>query len=641
VDYLALFLPVMTVPGAVLVRLVRLDACPAALSIALSVAVLVLALVLARLAGLGTAGFGYLLLALYAVVAVAAGVMVWRASWRPGARPSGDWGDATPLVVLAAVAVYMLWAGPYTEVPADAWWHLGRINDQLEAVGQGDIGELPDFTQMFDKLAFYWYTLLAYFLYLVGADLDGYLGYLAMGNTLLFSAGVYGFSFRVLERLVGSRSMRHAVAAATVFFFFTHFGISVFSYVRYYAYAPTILSYVVYLAAVACVLRFLQRQHGGYRHLTAAVVLAAVAAMLHLQEAVFIVLMSGAVVLVGFVRVVRRSFNSGVAAGGLGREEQEGRTVALFVLFSAAYLLAHAAAYEAVQRHNPLTHGVMADIRHYVPFLQNLYVLKPTQQFYQVITVWGVLVYGLYIAFRERFAGADFIHAGMLIPLLTVFNPVFTDFFLRFSWPEVLWRMCYMIPLPLVGGYFLFFGIRALREGPTPRARVAGSAMAAGLIVLLLPVSSTFFVSPYSKIHTLRSVQASNDHRLWQDLLAFLRTRDSTWIITDRVTGYVVNGLTSHRYGGYKFYGSARFKIDRQEYDESDFRERSGWLVIVNRRDGGPSRVGRYGGHWPENIMRVSRLYSGEFLEFLQGQPSLFERLWRSDGITVYRVGAT
>lgn len=639
-DFLAIYLLAMVVPGALLACVLGLHPNRAVASIALSLLVLVLTLLAARAAGLGTSGFGYLLAVVYGVIILAAG-----GSWRSGGaqwrfKPWAGISEGTPAVVLAAAGAYMLWAGPYTEVPSDAWWHIGRINDQLHRVTAGSIGSLAGLDNIFNKFELYWYTLLAYFLHLSGRGLGESLDYIAMGNTLLFCGGVYAFSFRIFDEIVPSRPTRHAVAAASVFFFVAHFGISVFSYVRYYVYAPTILNYIVYLAAVACVLTFLRQERGGYRHLGVAVSLTVVAAMLHLQEAVFIGIMAGAVVV---VTVLARA-GSGVLASAAGSHRgyrgwlTADRATVSFWLFVIVYLLLHITAYVTITRHNPLAHGVMDDIRNYLPFLRNLYVLKPGHQFYQVVTVWGLVVYVLFLASWRRFSEAPFLRAGMLIPVLTVFNPVFNDLFLRYSWPEVLWRMCYMIPLPLLGGYFLVMACKAGFERRATAARLAAPVTAAALLGLLLPVQSTFLVSPYSKIHTLKRVEAANDHRLWKDLIDFLSTRERTRIITDRVTGYVVNGLTHHVYGGYKFYDVARFKVDRDGYRKRDFMRKDEWMVVINMRDGAPSMVGRHGGHWPEDIMQVSRLYSNEFLEYVRDRPALFERIWDSAEIEVYRI---
>lgn len=635
--FLVLYLLAMSLPGAGISYMFKLDTCGAALSIALSLSVAVLVLVLARAAGLGTTGYGYGLICAYLLIAV--GVLVARrrqagASFfiRPLERI-----HIVPVLTLGTMAVYTLWAGPYTEVPADAWWHIGRINDRLSDAAAGGLGKLNGVGDVFDKSSGYWYTIAAFFLHLSRSELENALPNLALANTLLFCAGIYAFSLFVFRDIVDNRWTRHWVAAATVIFFAAHFGLSVFSYLRYYVYAPTFLSYILYLAAVACVLRVVEAGETTWRFLIAAVIMGLAAAMVHTQEAVFVVAMSGAVVLVEFIRLhYTQTGASGQDTASPDRAYW--RVMVLLAVCILAYASMHIWAFIALVRHNPLTHGVMADIRNYLPFLQNLYILKPTHQFYQVVTVWGLLVYVVFLARIRIFSRSPYLVAGMAMPVLTVFNPVFTDLFLRFSWPEVLWRMSYMLPLPFVGGYFLVKGVQGSFPGRRLLTRAASLGMAAALVVLLLPIRTTYFVSPHSKIYTLASVEAASDHRLWSDLLGFLQTGAAGEIVTDPVTGYVINGLTSHRYPGYKFYGSRAFRVDKDAYRARDFESRNGWLIVINERDGAPSAVGRFGGHWPEDVMRVSRHYSQAFRDFVTGRPEMFKELWTRDRISVYRV---
>lgn len=635
-ELFVVYLAAMTLPGALLVRVLDLDFHRFGFSIALSFSVFVLALALAKVAGFGAAGFGLVLVACYAMVIAAWLWRIRRGGPGEGVGMSLDGVYLIALGTLSCVAAYLLWAGPYTEVPSDAWWHIGRINDRLEALGDGDIGSVHRMGNLLSKQAGYWYTSVAYFLSITHTDLQSALGALSLANSLLFSVGVYSFALFVFRRLTETRAMQHAMAAGAVFFFFAHFGLSVFSYVRYYVYAPTILNYGVYLSALACALKFMETDEPRYRLPAVALVLGAVAAMVHTQEAMFIVVVTSATVVVQAVQTWR----GGDALGGiLARRGPRARVLVLAGIIVVAYGALHVWAYVTMDRHNPLNHNVMADIENYLPFIRNLYVLKPTYQFYQVLTVWGVLVYVMFIVRAGEFSRSPYLIAGMLLPVLTVFNPVFADLFLRFSWPEVLWRVCYALPLPLVGGYLLATEVKSIVAAPR-LTRKAGALLAtAALLVLLLPAQTTFFVSPFSKIYTLAPVGARNDYRMWQDLLDFLHSRRETRVVTDPVTGYVINGLTGKKYPGYKFYGFGALAVDNDSYSVNDFEFRKGWLLVINERNGAPSDVGRYGRHWRARIMEVSDEYSSAFLSFVRDNPGLFKSVWTRDRIAVYRIG--
>jgi len=627
----------MSLPGGVLVYLFNLDTCRAALAIGMSLSVLVFALALSRMLGLGVAGFCAVIVIAYIAIA-AAGMAAWHAR-SALAIPTFhlDRVLMIPFCTFAAVVAYMGWAGPYIEVPADAWWHIGRINDRVAELAAGDIGAVKEYLDVFNKGAEYWYTLVSVLLYWSATGLYAGLTPLALVNTLLFCVGVYGFALFVFNDTVKNRATRHWIAAASVFFFITHFGLSVFGYIRYYVYAPTILNYVLYLGAMACVLRWIDQKEGGWRYVLVAGILTVTAMMVHKQEALFVMLMGGGVLLVQSYRILswQKKYSNNCSVARLGKREG---VLWLTAVLVTVYFLLHLWIYTTVARHDPLKHDVMADIRHYVPFLKNLYVLKPTFQFYEAVTVWGVLVYGLFICRTRWFIQSPYLVAGMLIPLFTVFNPIFTDLFLRVSWPEVLWRMCYMLPLPFVGGYFLIRGVQRVGEGGGVPKKVGSLVLVILLILLLLPIHTTYFISPHSKLYTLAPVAERNDHRLWNDLLAFLDTREATEVVTDPVTGYVINGLTPHEYSGHKFYGFRAMSVNEDSYGVDDFKGKGGWLVVVNERDGRLSETGRYGRHWPEDIMKVSQQYSGAFVEYVRGEPEIFEEIWRRNRIGVYKV---
>lgn len=657
--FLIVYISVLIAPGMIWARVLGFENGRVCVSIALSISILVAALASARVGGLGSTGLGIILLILYGGT-LAIALRGWTATgpvWRQSFQLHPTY--VVPVFVSLSVLGYMFWAGAYLEVPADAWWHIGRINDAREALSSGHI-DSTSFYQLMEKDNYYWHTVTAYALHFTGVQVEPALPYLALANTALFCAGVYSFAFLVFMQLEEDLWKRHFMAGATVLFFVTHFGIDVFSYVRYYVFAPALLNYIVYLGALVCLFEFLHRSQRLFRCVGVGMLMVLVAALVHYQEMIFIVLMGGAVLLVEALRYLAATRNPSREArittddlkGSVGR-----KALILLGVLVFGYVATHATVYLTVERENPMTYGLMADIHNYLPFLRNLYVLRPTGQFYQVITVWGVMVYVLFLFRRKFFLQSSYLVAGMAMPVLTVFNPVFTDFFLRFASPEVLWRMCYMIPLPLVGGYFLVRGVeRSIVAGPV-FGRLQGIAVVLGLIVLLLPIKTVYFNAPHSKIYTLAPVSQGNSYRLWGDLLAFLKDRGYSRVITDQVTGYIINGVTHHKYRGYKFYSKYAFHIGLDDYDEDfrqeggwkrlvryrDFEARDQWLVVVNRRDGNLSETGLHSGHWPEDIMHLSKQYSESFLQYIEEEQKMFPRIWVSDDklIEVYRVENT
>jgi len=651
--FLVFYLAAFLLPGLLLTGFFGFDRARTCVAVALSLSILLLTLAAARSLGLGPVGFALVLAGIY--IGGAGLLWVYRdngAEW-PGfaLRLSGV--HAVPAAVVVGVIGYLVWAGPYLEVPADAWWHLDKINEALASMAAGSMGTLDSPAELLEKDNHYWHTIAAFFILLGGLGMEEALPYLAFANSVLFCIAVYSFALLLFDELETDPVLRHLMAAASVVLFVAQFGISIFSYARYYVFAPALLNYLVFFAAVVCVMEFLRRDRRAYQFLIVGLLLSVVAAMNHFQEAVFIAVMSGTVLLVGVVHYVR----GGSSAIGypFDGESSRSRTLFLFLLLAAGYLVMHLFAYWTLERENPTTHALLADIRDYLPFLQNLYVLKPTGQFYGVITVWGVLVYALFWFGRKRFMRSPYLVAGMVVPVLTVFNPVFTDFFLRFAGPEVLWRVCYIIPLPFIGAYFLVRGLYESVQLENPGRMMAGVAVSAALVALLLPIRSVYFVAPHSKVYTLAPVPEGNSHELWSDLFEFLEGMERSGVITDQVTGYVINGLTRHKYRGYKFYSKFAPHVSYPVYD-GPFRDRNGWkrlvkkrrfeaelpwIVVLNRRDGDLSVTGRYGGHWPEDVMHVSDYYSDAFIGYIREERDMFRKIWARDRIEVYKVTGT
>src|SRR5690606_6073222 len=132
-------------------------------------------------------------------------------------------------------------------------------------------------------------------------------------------------------------------------------------------------------------------------------------------------------------------------------------------------------------------------------------------------------------------------------------------------------------------------------------------------IVLLFPVESTYLESPYSRVYTLKPVKEDNNYTWWDDLYQYLDTVEpGRRVLSDPITGYMLRTLTHHRYYGAKFHtihwGGYR-QLNRDRYTLDSYRQYDGWLLIVNRRNGGPSRNGAISRHWLGKQLRVEEYY--------------------------------
>lgn len=610
-------------------------------------------LVLARGFGLAVASY----LAILFVLTVAFGGIAW---WRNRAETRNTWRGMAdrispigigqggmrrhfwlvPGALTAVWIVYLAGLGPYTEIPADAWWHLGKIQDALETMNAGALPQEAEFGGALKRNGDFWYFLPAVSLHLAGLTLKDALGHIATVNTVLLLGAVYSFGLYLFRQMGADRTTRHAMAAASMFFFSIHFGVNVFSYIRYYTFAPTFLNYVLYLAAVATFARFTQDKRIDFKGAAVLVALVAAMALVHLQEAMFTCIMAFIILIVAAWQANAEALRSWWVIGARPRfvSSHARRLAIAAVIAISGALVFWVYLYLAVDRSNPLYHNYLVPLEYLVPFLKNLYILNPTYQFYQVVTIWGVVVYLLYIANYRTLRTSNVLTAGMLAPLFTVFNPAFIDLFLRVHYADLVWRLCFMLPLAFVAGYIMVHSVAGLGRMSGITRNVGRILVAVLLVGLLAPIRTTFVNEPYSRLETLRASSLKNDYRHWEDMLDFLGGIESKGIITDRVTGYMINGLTHHYYPGFKFFGNGAVRYNLSRYGPDSFRDCDGWVVVVNRRDGVHSRVGAISRHWSPAEAQVSRHYDQAFVEHLERNPGHFVKLWERDRIAVYRI---
>ena len=639
------------VPGWLIHRLVANTPSHFVVVFAWSYVFIVCASLGGALLGLGVSGFLWLL---NGSLAVLAALVIGRRG-RGISRPTLVWprrrrGRFIVIALSLLVAAgYVLLVGPYTEIPSDVWWHLGRMQIKFASIQDGllfrdlsnvSLHQLPSL--LLNKFMGYWHTFHALLSWLSGLSIEASLPWVTLTNTVMLAAATFSFTVFVFKGFRLSAISKYWIGLVTVVVTGLYLGIAQFAFIRYYILAPVALNYIVYLATVYLVLRFLQSNNVGWPVLVPIPFYMLTMAAVHKQEVLFAITTISILSLLGFLRAHRVRIEGWLLqgrqyVGGALEPVIRTRVNVLFAVVAVVYLVVHSWLYVSVHRGNPLRYNTLTSLSDLLPFLQNLYILRPEYQFYQVLTVWGLVVYALYIWQRHTLNRSLYLSAGMWLPVLTVFNPIFTDFFVRLASPQVLWRICWLVPIPLVAGYFLVTVFSRARDAAVGAPLVKLVAFVV-LCVSWLPAQSTFFSASYSRLATLTAVDRSNDYWLWKDLYIFLNTLEPRRVITDRVTGYTINGLTSHRYGGYKFYGRGALPLDGDEYTRDQFRARSGWLLVVNKRDGQLSATGRVSRHWSERIMLVSRFYSNEFDEFVASNSDLFTPLWSQSGITVYEI---
>lgn len=522
--------------------------------------------------------------------------------------------------LLAFALVYLLIVGPYDELPGDVYQHLTYLSNEYERYMTGAPGRLVDSLFLFDKSLRHWYVINAAVASAVGVPPHKFMAAMGTYHVLTLIAVIAVVTLHQVSELRWRREAKWAVVIAAVLFFVLHFGLGIFSYVRYYSIAPTIGAYAIYLSGIALYIDYLRGRQG-----TGAIVLVVLAgflaALIHLQEALYLGLMIGMSTLVvtwdsrGYLLAqrARRVLTLGVGIAVLG-------TIGVIYTF-----LEQSPRLPIAPMQVPLSD--------FLPFLRNLYIPNPVGQVYQVITVWGVLVIALAIYWRADLKSATLLRAGLWSLPLIVFNPIFTHFFLRLAHPEVLWRVAFILPLAMLGGFVI---VRCLYP-----VRPLGIALAVVLVLALAPLDFRYFANPYSKWHMLRPVPEENTWRHWEDLSQFLAgLSTSEEIITDPLTGYVIDATTyQHRtVDRWKFMAYGGYLLGDEVLTLQSLKRYDGMLLIVNDRVGGWSTTGALGRHWRPDQLNPTLHYSPAFRTILSENAGAFIPVWSQDNVVVYRV---
>lgn len=548
------------------------------------------------------------------------------------------------LVVVLLTTIYSVWVGPYAEIPSDAIWHIGRIQDKLQLIIENRDLQIISGNAIFNKLNHYWYLLVGSLLYWSGESIRESLFWLTIGNCVLLLASFYWFVVAAMQSVSEKPHVRSFVGIFASIFFVLHFGTGVFSFLRYYTFGPVFLNFIVLFVVFLSMERYLKSEKWFDHWMMFAMIGTVVCTMTHMQEGMFAILMGLMILFLNSLDCYRLQKNS-IARIGAKQELHQWsiarKNYLLTGLAIVAYLSVHGYLYTSVVRNNPLVYGVLTDVKVIIPFLKSLYILKPTHQFYQVITIWGVLVYACFFWRREQLRNSNLIMAAMLLPFFTVFNPIFTDLFLRISWPEVLWRIAYVIPLALVGGFFFWTFLRTAISKGKIMSRVSSALIAGLFLVLLFPIDNRFVHSDWSKIAMLGPVSAKNDIRVWEDLIDQLNRFEKSRVLTDKFTGYAINAYTHHEFPSHKFSGNGIMSLKESEYGQDVLDRYKGWLLVLNQKDGGISHTGKVGRHWGDDSMRVSQQYGEAFENLISRQPDGLELLWHGENQKIYRIGHT
>lgn len=630
---------VFTLPGACMVVAIRIEQFRCLFVLSLSLGLFAVCLAISGNLGLHWEQFAWLYIGAVLACMGAAGLSLYGNGLPAFFNQHFKWRDlAATCGLVAAYGVYIILIGPYDELPADYYRHLERIQLMRSDLLDGE-SNLAVFHSGLNGR--YWYYLYAMAWHLSGTTLDQSIHFYSWFNGALLLVTVYLFSSAWLSR----RFKRAALLAlVTCSLFVLHQGVVSFAFIRYYALSATMLSLPVYFLVILVFVRHIEVGLSA-RHLVAAILCLSTPLLYHYQEALFslvIIWLLGLYYSAGWIGLRLYEANGGfelperlVSYWRNTKNQRQG--LWMFVVLTVAFLALHVYLFNTVTRAD-VDHSKVISLQHLLPFIQNLYILNPSYQFYQTIALWGVVVYvGFFLAIR-RFLTDPYVLMGMLSPLFTVFNPVFVDFFLRIRDVHALYRLGYMIPLAMAGACLMWFLLSDWRQQGWGRRCMTAASLAV-LAAALFSFDARFLHSEYSRLPTLLKLEENRSARHWEDLVAYMNTVEQpTEIYTDPVTGYMLTAYTHHRSVRYKFTDAGLKPINFDEYAGFPLKSYRGGILVINLRDGGRSATGALSNHWPAGVLKVSRYYSAALLDHVRNHPDHFPLLWESDDIEVYRI---
>ncbi len=533
-----------------------------------------------------------------------------------------------PIGIVLVSSIYQLVIGSYNEVPSDLYSHLGRYQDALRSLEQNSLGQPLSFTQLLTQKSGVFYYLAAFASRFSDASSTQVIELVDFSNRTLLLVAVFYFAKRIFE---GSKYCR-AIALLSIAFLSMHMGISVFSFFRYYTFAPSMLALTLYFCAIAIGIDYLEKRFHPkaiFSHLIPIALLTLAAAAVHIQEAMFIGIMAICISIAAFFRSLSKS---GVVINRY-------QSLSFSVLALLAFVALYSYSVENFAR-TPNAHWRLWDFGKGFWFLPQLTVLNLKNQFIQVVTLWGLLVYVLFFLNIQRYKNNLFLIAGMLSPLLTFLNPFFVDTFLRHYNSTTVWRLCYLLPIHFVAAD-LFINYFKKVSSEKLGNRIYASSIVAMMVLLLLPILNTWQGAHFSRIPTISRTNSELGHERYKDLVNFLNSlEEPKQVLTDPMLGYMISGLTQHEALRQKFTRGYRFKrFSYYDYSPKQLDKFTGHLLISNTRTMPNSTVGALSGHWSEKEWNNTHYYYPDALfEHLSERPDFFKLLWSSNGVNVYEI---
>lgn len=546
------------------------------------------------------------------------------------------------LVVLGTYCLYHLIVGPYTEIPSDIYDHLNRVMRMSESVCDGNIAQIDDTLAVilsgFSRIALF---VLPFLHASVACALKVHPITLLPGTTLvsslIFVSATYWFSMRLVASARMTMSFKVMASVLSVLFTVLWFGVATFSYIRYYAYFPSIYNFVLLFCVVCLLLDYLERSRTGHLNLILIAIFLLVMRLVHEQEMFFALVLCCGIPVFRSIKTFKSNFGSNATLG------LRSRLLALVVItISIALSIFVLETRGMVIGSDQYPHVVSLEV--ISPLLRSLLIANPELRFWDTLSLYGVCVYLLYIFRHKWFSHIDYLTVAMASPVLTLLNPVFVIVFLHIvtdgGW-DVIWRFSYLMPLGITGGFLVAFSAWQFRKTQSFRTLIPMFSIPILLLVLLLPFETPFVSNSKSRFGSLMPVDKTAGAGLWKDLIEAVDAVDGNRAIyADGATRYVLGAVTHHDIPSRQSYDFDHVALEVTVYPSNVelMSKDSGALLVINRRNGSETLSSRLSGHWPIDVLQVSKSYPPELDRFVDIHKERFKLLWSQEKIWLYEI---
>jgi len=608
------YLGVLLLPGAFVVWISRITEYRFFFALLFSVAAYVLSQIPFRVGG----GSLYAWLGCYGFAVVATWVVSYLYRWRreqsiPNADLSTRSSWAFPYVfaltgLLLSWFVVYGWIGAYTEVPSDFWGHLVRTQWELGAFNSGQIPRYASSfvsADLFNREYIHSLHALAWWALSLTPDQLAESAQLAM--TTLFICSVFFFACALFPNN-WSDAQKSTLAALATFLTVIALGIGNWAFIRYYAFAPVMLNLPLYFFGTLLVIQGL----GGpvdkaVQRLISVLAILLLTALLHIQETIFLIVVSFVLIEVAFIQTLNGRFDIWPIENVIWIKR-----LALTSLVVAILLIGFVLTQYPVKFEHP---GVLLDLGRFSELLRGALTLNPERQFLTVLGLSGIGAYVIASLNWRSISSSPYIVATLLLPFLTVFNPLFIEFWHRVLPTTLLWRFGLLIP----SGFVLAYAIGAIWNG-TQRQMKGDAFLLTIALALFIPTDfgKTGLLS--GRLPSFFPLSNSQNIRWLEDVAEFLDTQPRQVVHTDPVTSYVLRGMTGQGLPGRKFYpDTSGYKFSEMSLDDISSLTDSG-IVLLNLRNGSKSKTVQSLQHWGESELKVSRFYPDNLASLLSNK---------------------